>query len=326
VSGRATASEGASFGVYGESAADVGRGVYGIVTATDGFGYGVFGENPSPYGTGVHGCATSAQGHTRGVWGRTQSTDGYGVYGDATCGSGTTYGVYGTSVSSAGRGVYGHGAVGVAGHSDHTSGTAVYGYAESSEGTTYGVFARSSSTSGLGVYGWASGTVGVTFGVYGVAWSTSGYGVYCAGNFVASGTKSCVVKTSKGPTLMYCQESPESWFEDFGEGQLASGKAHIELDPVFLETATVDEANPMHVFVQLHDPDCEGVAVQRGETGFDVLELKGGTSGASFSYRVVAKRKGFETKRLDVCEAARTDSYVYPELRHVKGEESELRH
>ncbi|MCU0612864.1 MAG: hypothetical protein MUE60_13885, partial [Candidatus Eisenbacteria bacterium] len=37
--------------------------------------------------------------------------------------------------------------------------------------------------------------------------------------------------------------------------------------------------------------------------------------GAAFDYRVVAKRKGFEEKRLDVCEAARTDSYLYPELR-----------
>jgi hypothetical protein len=37
-------------------------------------------------------------------------------------------------------------------------------------------------------------------------------------------------------------------------------------------------------------------------------------------YRVVAKRKGFEDKRLDYCEAAETDSYLYPELR-----EQELR-
>jgi hypothetical protein len=42
-----------------------------------------------------------------------------------------------------------------------------------------------------------------------------------------------------------------------------------------------------------------GVYVQRQATGFEVKELKGGTSRARFTYRVVAKRKGFETVRLE---------------------------
>jgi hypothetical protein len=123
------------------------------------------------------------------------------------------------------------------------------------------------------------------------------------------------VKTSQGPTLLYCQESPENWFEDFGEGQLINGRAHIELDPLFLETVTIDEANPMKVFVQPQDMGCKGLAAMPGTTGFDVGELWGGTSNSVFTYRVVAKRKGFEAKRLDYCKAAETDSYLYPELR-----------
>jgi len=31
--------------------------------------------------------------------------------------------------------------------------------------------------------------------------------------------------------LLYRQESPEPWFEDFGEGKLVGGKAEVKLDP-----------------------------------------------------------------------------------------------
>jgi len=32
---------------------------------------------------------------------------------------------------------------------------------------------------------------------------------------------------------MYCQESPEPWFEDFGTATLTNGRAVVELDPDF---------------------------------------------------------------------------------------------
>ena len=139
--------------------------------------------------------------------------------------------------------------------------------------------------------------------------------MYYVGGLAGTGTKSCVVKTSQGPTLLYCQESPENWFEDFGEGQLVDGKAHIELDPLFLETVTIDEKNSLKVFIQLHDEGSHGVAVKKGTSGFDVVELESGHSNGTFDYRVVAKRKGFEAKRLDYCAAAETDPHLYPELR-----------
>lgn len=81
---------------------------------------------------------------------------------------------------------------------------------------------------------------------------------------------------------------------------------------MFLETVTIDERNPLKVFVQLENEESSGLRVRRGLTGFDV---ENGTSKSSFWYRVVAKRKGFESKRLDYCKAAETDSYLYPELR-----------
>jgi hypothetical protein len=53
----------------------------------------------------------------------------------------------------------------------------------------------------------------------------------------------------------------------------------------------------MKVFIQLRD-DCKGTYVKTSDSGFDAFELQGGTSNASFSYRIVAKRKGYEDLRL----------------------------
>ncbi len=251
------------------------------------------------------------------------------MYGWASADSGTTRGVYGLSVSTAGRGVYGYASAtsgttrGVYGSSESTGGTGVYGYAFATTGTTYGVFGRNDATAGAAVRGWADANTGTADGVYGRSNSSDGYGVYYSGGLSGTGGKSCVVKTSQGPTLLYCQESPENWFEDFGEGQLVNGRAHIDLDPLFLETVTVDAANPMKVFVQPQDLSCKGLAAIPGETGFDVGELLGGASNSPFTYRVVAKRKDFEEKRLEYCKAAETDSYLYPELREEERREHE---
>jgi hypothetical protein len=142
--------------------------------------------------------------------------------------------------------------------------------------------------------------------------------VYYSGGLAGSGTKSAVVKTSKGSTLVYCQESPENWFEDFGEGQLNQGMAHVDLDPLFLETVSINAENPIKVFVQLNDEKCMGVAVKRGSKAFDVVELNGGKSNASFSYRIVAKRRGYESLRLDHSKAGEDDPYLYPEIKQTR--------
>jgi hypothetical protein len=68
------------------------------------------------------------------------------------------------------------------------------------------------------------------------------------------------------------------------------------------------------VFIQPQGPS-RGTYVETGTTGFDVIEQDGGSSSLSFSYRVVAKRKGLETERLEVCAAGFGDPLLYPELR-----------
>ncbi|MBN1423775.1 hypothetical protein JXA88_04390, partial [Candidatus Fermentibacteria bacterium] len=249
LAGSNTATTGMAYGGVFESHSTSGRGVYGYVGATAGTTYGGYFVSCSSAGRGVHGAAISTTGTTYGGVFESGSPSGYGVYGYASSNSGFNFGVYGRSLSSAGCGMYG-------------SATAPTGF-------TYGVYGKSHSTLGYGVYGYASATTGTTYGVYGRSDSTSGKGVYYEGGLAGSGSKSCVVKTSKGPTLMYCQESPENWFEDFGEGQLMNGRCHIELDPLFLETVTIDRANPMKVFLQPQDPECEGLAAVLSESAFD---------------------------------------------------------
>jgi hypothetical protein len=122
-----------------------------------------------------------------------------------------------------------------------------------------------------------------------------------------SGTKSAVVDTpSFGQRLVYCMESPEIWFEDFGGGALADGSAVVELDPMFLETVTIDAANPMRVYITLTG-ESRGVYVEKGARGFIVRELDGGLGSATFDWRVVAKRKGLESRRLDPYVDARQE-------------------
>ena len=224
-----------------------------------------------------------------------------------------TAAVYGVS-GNADYGVYGKGGTG-------TQWTLVGVYGEATNTTTIaGVLGTGSGSCVAGVYGDACGA---NYGVYGYGSSgqiagVKGYsgggdwGVYCAGDFGASGTKSAVVRTSEGPTEMYTIESPEIWFEDFGSGQLVNGRCHIELDPLFLETVTIDEEHPMKVFVQLKD-DCNGVYVKTYKTGFDVIELHNGKSNARFDYRVIAKRKGYEDRRMRIVESCYTDRVLYPD-------------
>jgi hypothetical protein len=113
---------------------------------------------------------------------------------------------------------------------------------------------------------------------------------------IGIGLVSTVMSTREGKKTLFAPESPEPWFEDFGKGQLSGGKCRINLDPLFFDCVTVNDENPMNVFIQLND-DCNGVFVRTDNNGFDVLELKSGTSDARFTYRVVAKWKGYEKKR-----------------------------
>jgi len=301
VYGEAEGSVGTIYGIYGISNSTGGRGVYGEATTTTGVTIGGSFKSNSITGTGVYGEASASTGSTCGVYGWNSSSQGKGVYGRVVRSSGTTYGVYGESVSTGGRGVC--------------------GFATATTGSAYGVYGNSASTQGAGIFGWATASSGTTYGVYGRSFSPSGYGVYYVGGLGGTGLIQSIVLTSRGPTGLDVVTSAGNWVEDFGEGRLVNGTAHVELDPLYLETVTINKKYPMKVFLQPQDMDCKGLAAIPGFTGFDVGELLGGESNSSFTYRVIAKRKGFEDKRLDYCEAAENDPYLYQKLKEEELEE-----
>jgi len=118
-----------------------------------------------------------------------------------------------------------------------------------------------------------------------------------ANSVLCGGQKCGVVPTSQGMTKLYAQESSEYWFEEFGEADLIDGRAHIDLDRLYLETVTIDDDHPMKVFIQPND-DFDAY-VKRSNTGFDVIKKREEKGNGHFTYRVVAKRKGYENTRLE---------------------------
>jgi hypothetical protein len=82
---------------------------------------------------------------------------------------------------------------------------------------------------------------------------------------------------------------------------LRDGVAEVALDPTFALAANM--APGYHVFLTPNG-DCEGLYVaQKTATGFQVRELRGGKSNIAFDYRIVAKRRGYESVRMDELEA-----------------------
>jgi hypothetical protein len=126
---------------------------------------------------------------------------------------------------------------------------------------------------------------------------------------VAGGSKNAVVRTDEGSRLLYSEESSEVWFSDYGFGQLQDGKAVVAIDPLFAQT--VNLAEPYHVFVQVYG-DAEVYVSARMPQSFEV-RLRDGDPGVQFSFRLVAKRLGFEDQRLAPAPWADNDPNLYPE-------------
>ncbi len=174
-----------------------------------------------------------------------------------------------------------------------------------------GIIGIGGGSSGGSVSGGAGGGFfGKIYGLYAVA-TVSSNGNY--GGFFSCGTAQSYLggKTSGGTdykvtgtgvagtivenqhgkqVMMFCPESPDILFTDYGVDRLIAGHSHITLDPVFSKNIIVNEECPMKVFVQL-EGECNGVYVtNKTKEGFDVYELNHGSSNVSFSWSVVATR------------------------------------
>jgi hypothetical protein len=163
----------------------------------------------------------------------------------------------------------------------------------------YGLSAKGHGLVGATAAAGAAAVVGATNGVAG-AYAAALYGpVIVGGNFtVVGGAKSAAVPHPDGShRRLYCVESPESWFEDFGEATLACGEALIPLDPDF---AAVVDTSKYHVFLTGYGVHADLAVFDRTPEGFRVRG-KEHAEGA-FSWRVVAKRKDIPGERFEHVE------------------------
>ena len=296
---------GAGAGVVGTS--DIYPGVVGTSNYVGLYGYcggmvhgpgilGVAGGNgPTlPPVVSVAGVIGSSDQHA-GVVG---TSNRVGVY--AYCGTpDPESGAAGNAVE--GHSVSGTGVLGVAGAQGPVpSGVKIAGVVGSSDQQA-GVIGTSNV---VGVYGYCGNTDPTKsgFGVYAQAdrafpYNYAGFflgSVVITGDLtlqdatVAAKIKNAIVPFPDGTKrVLHCMESPEHWFEDFGEAKLKRGRAIVKLDADF---AKVIKRGDYKVFVT-PEGDCRGLYVRKSAGSFEVRELEGGTSSVAFSYRIIGRRK-----------------------------------
>ena len=323
------ASTGNAYGGHFTSDSETGTAVYGVATANSNkVSYGGNFNSLSTKGVGVQGMAFSNTGSTYGGYFWSNSENGTAVYGETESISGKTYGGRFIIKSKIGNAVAGEARMDKDGFSGRgglfksfgSGGTGVEGRATGERGYAGGHFGADGETS-FGVVGVGYSRTGTNIGVYGSTRSPQGYGVYsegnvkvvgslnCTGNQIVgknllvkgdqtvTGTKSAVVKLKNGEGVsLYAVEASENWFEDFGSAKLTDGAAVVAIESVYVET--VNTEIDYHVFLTPRG-ECKGLYVtnQKGSS-FEVRELNGGKSDIPFSYRIVAKRKGYEDVRL----------------------------
>lgn len=239
-----------------------GSGRAGVYGANGDSGFGVYGRSVS--GIGVFGEATSSTGVTG------KSLSSFGVLGASDTNtavrgqSNTGYGLQGVSTSNNGVRA--------------TSSTATALVAQNNKTNVPAVLATNAAASGA-YAGRFVGKVRVE-GDFAVVGGAKAAGVYMPDGTLAT---------------MYCQESPEPFFEDFGQATLENGAAKVVIDPEF---ASLIKSDRLMIFLT-PEGESEMLYVHaKGPEGFEVREARGGRSNHSFSWRLVAKRKDITGERL----------------------------
>jgi hypothetical protein len=343
-----------SVGVMGSSTDSNGAGVIGMgTTGVSGQtnvagGYGVIGFNLKG-GVAIKGSTTSSAVDPAAAVFGDNAGGGPGVLGVSVTGQG----VSGTSTSGAGVcGISNNGA-GVFGISDNayaggfqiaktTNANPVVRVETAGTGPAglFKVLNASSAGPAIQAFNWGKGQAGyfeikaaantsaaVRAVTAGPGWAgtftatdPAGRGVYIKtaggqGLTVVGGTKSAAVPTSRGTRALYAEEASEVYFTDYGFGKLENGRVFIPIDPLFAETVNLER--DYFVFLQPY-AKAEIYVSKTTPAGFEV-SLNTGDPNAKFAYRLVAKRKGFETARLeDASSQPESDSAL-----NAKGREDE---
>jgi hypothetical protein len=213
-------------------------------------------------------------------------------------------GVQGESGSYNASGVYGENSAGGWGVAGRT-----YGLLNEDRAAVLGESLRDPSTPAGGPNGKAAGVYGYSETGYGgvfitgqagsnVPWANSG-GLRVVGEIVKTqGEYSEALPHPDGSQrLLYAPLCPESWYEDYGRAQLVEGRVEVELDTDFVAVLGIED-DEYHVFLT-PEGDSHGLYVEsRSARSFIVREQQAGTSNTTFSYRVAAKNKHRQPKRL----------------------------
>jgi hypothetical protein len=257
------------FGLVGQGSSS---GVFGVITATG-----------SPGGAGVAGV--SLRSNSYGVLGINGQPGGTGVFGQSRSGNGVM-GVIPSGTSDNAIALYGQNYSSYAGPSPGAGGFGVYGLSANG----HGLVGATATAGGAAVVGATNGVAGALAAAF--------YGpVAISGSLTVFGAKSAAVAHPDGThRRLYCVESPESWFEDFGKGQLDCGCADVTIDPDFAAVANVDD---YQVFLTEYDAPNGLYVTNRTPTGFRVQAGKDGAMSGAFGWRVVAKRKDIPAPRFE---------------------------
>jgi hypothetical protein len=246
-----------------------------VLTSDDITVYGSTGNVIYVYSSGPSGNSAIVGTHENGgngIWGNADDYDHYGVVGNNDNGNGT--GILATGCNQSAYSLSGG------------SGIASTGY-------QYGIFGRANCSSSLRVGGY--------FEVYGghyarVAYNTGDGTLY---KIQGSGAAASVMSTTEGNVALIAPESPEAWLQDFGTGKLINGRATVDLDPTFVECATISDKYPMKVFITFTSPPPASYYVEKGTDGFEVIATSGDYPNATFDYFVSVRWKGWEDIRFD---------------------------
>jgi hypothetical protein len=305
----------AGFGVYGKNSNASGIGVEGINTAANASdpGVGVYGSTNqgntavTPYqsGFGVEGVASNASGTGIAGFGNGVGADaGYMSGGSGGYFAGTAIGIGVSESDGTVAGVESSAIMGFAGPADAVG---VVGIGNSNAMPAAFMFLPATGSGGA----FAGQLCGLAAATYSSAVNSEA--ILCSneksGNDVyidydetaiptdykilgtAPGSVSMSVQNTKGDyVVMHAPETPECYFEDYGQGTLVNGRVHIDMDPTYAKNICVNEKHPLRVYVQL-EGDCKGVYVtNKTTTGFDVVELDGGTSNITFQYHIIGNQ------------------------------------